>query len=220
MILDPTALRLYVVTSARPDLRRSHLDVAEAAIAGGATAIQVRAPELDDEQLLPVAREVVRMARDAGIPAIVNDRLEVALRAGADGVHLGQGDAVDGARERLGRDRVLGISVSTPVEARGAEAAGAAYVGVTVWETTTKRDARPMGLHGLAAVARATSLPVVGIGGIDASGAPAVLAAGARGVAVVSAVGGADDMVAATRALRVALDRATAGTRRGSEGTR
>jgi thiamine-phosphate diphosphorylase len=98
--------------------------------------------------------------------------------------------------------------VSTPLEARGAEAAGATYVGVTVWSTATKPDARPVGLEGVRAVARATRLPVVGIGGIHAANAAQVLAAGARGVAVVSAVAGSDDMVAATRALRAAVDRA------------
>ena len=94
----------------------------------------------------------------------------------------------------------------------GAEAAGAAYLGVTVWSTATKPDAWPVGTEGLRAIARSTRLPVVGIGGIDARNAQQVVAAGARGVAVISAIAGAQDMVGATRELREAVDRALAGT--------
>lgn len=214
MAFDPAMLALYVVTSATVAPGRDHVDVARAAIAGGATAIQLRAPELGDAALLPVAREVVALGRAAGVATIVNDRVDVAMAAGAEGVHLGQEDDFDRAADRLGPDGILGVSVSTPVEARGAEAAGAAYLGVTVWSTATKRDARPVGLEGVRAVARATRLPVVGIGGIDSANAAEVLAAGARGVAVVSAVARADDMVAATRDLRAAVDRAGASGRR------
>jgi thiamine-phosphate pyrophosphorylase len=210
MAFDPAVLALYVVTSATVAPGRDHVDVARAAIAGGATAIQLRAPELDDDELRTVAREVTALGRAAGVPTIVNDRVDVA--AAADGVHLGQGDAFDDAAARLGPGAILGISVSTPIEARGAEAAGADYLGVTVWSTATKPDARPVGPEGLRAVARSTRLPVVGIGGIDARNAPQVVEAGARGVAVISAVAGAEDMVGATRELRAAVDRALAGT--------
>jgi thiamine-phosphate pyrophosphorylase len=216
MAFDPAALALYVVTSATVAPGRDHVDVARAAIAGGASAIQVRAPELDDDALLAVAREIASLGRAAGVATIVNDRPDAATAAGADGVHLGQEDALADAAGRLGQGLVLGVSVSTPIEARGAESAGAAYLGVTVWATATKPDARPVGLEGLEAVVRSTRLPVVGIGGIDASNAPQVLEAGARGVAVVSAVAGADDMVVATRELRAVVDRALAGDGGGS----
>jgi thiamine-phosphate diphosphorylase len=211
MVFDPAALALYVVTSATVTPGRDHVDVARAAISGGATAIQVRAPELEDDELLTVAREVAALGRAAGVPTIVNDRVDVAIAAGADGVHLGQGDETADAAGRLGPGAIVGISVSTPVEARAAEAAGATYLGVTVWSTATKPDARPVGAEGLRAVARSTRLPVVGIGGIDAGNAPQVVGAGARGIAVISAVAGAEDMVAATRELRAAVDRALAG---------
>jgi thiamine-phosphate pyrophosphorylase len=102
---------------------------------------------------------------------------------------------------------LLGVSVETAEQARRAARCGAAYLGVTVWATATKSGATPVGLNGLRAVCAATSLPVIGIGGIDAGNAAQVLAAGARGVAVVSAVGAAGDMVAATRALAAALGR-------------
>lgn len=211
MAFDPAMLALYVVTSASVVTGRDHVDVARAAVAGGATAVQLRAPELDDPALLAAARELVALGRWAGVATIVNDRVDVAAAADADGAHLGQGDAFADAAGWLGPGRFLGVSVSTPDEARTAEGSGAAYLGVTVWSTATKPEARPVGLDGLRAVVRSTRLPVVGIGGIDAANAPEVLAAGARGVAVVSAVAGADDMVRATRELRAVVDCASEG---------
>jgi thiamine-phosphate pyrophosphorylase len=122
-------------------------------------------------------------------------------------VHVGQSDELERVRERVGPDLVLGISVEGREQALAAEAAGADYLGVTVWSTPTKPDARPRGLDGVREVVGATGLPVVGIGGIEASNAAEVLAAGAAGVAVVSAVGGAEDPVAATRVLAEVVDR-------------
>jgi thiamine-phosphate pyrophosphorylase len=205
MALRPGALALYVVTARAPGSGRGHVEIARAAIAGGATAVQLRAPELDDDALLQVARRIVPLCRPAGVLVIVNDRVDVAVASDADGVHLGQGDRFEGVRGMIG-DRVLGVSVGSPAEARGAEAAGADYLGVTVWSTATKPEALPVGLDGLRAVVEATPLPVVGIGGIDPTNAHEVLAAGARGIAVVSAVAEAPDAVAATRTLRDAID--------------
>ncbi len=198
-------LRVYVITSSGLAPGRGHVEVALAAIEGGASAVQLRAPELNDERLLPLAARLVDPCRDAGVLFVVNDRVDVAVRSGADGVHLGQGDDLEGARERLGPDRVLGISVRTPWQARAAERAGADYLGVTVWTTPTKPEAVAVGLEGLRAVVAATRLPVVGVGGITASNARRVLEAGAAGVAVVSAVGAAQDPVAATRQLVAAV---------------
>ena len=203
------SLRVYVMTSSGLVPGRDHLDVARAAIEGGATAIQLRAPELEDrpQELLALATEVAGRCHDAGVLFIVNDVIDVAIESGADGVHLGQGDEAQGARARLGGSLVLGVSVETPGQAREASNIGADYLGVTVFATPTKPEARPVGLDGLREIAAATSLPVVGIGGIDASNAPEVLAVGAAGVAVVSAVGAAEEPVEATRELsRVVSD--------------
>jgi thiamine-phosphate pyrophosphorylase len=194
-------LRVYVVTSSELVTGRGHVDVARAALQGGATAVQLRAPDLRSEELLPLASGLSRLCRNRGVLFVVNDLVDVALKSGADGVHLGQGDDLAAARGRLGPDRVMGMSVETPLQARQAEALGANYVGVTVWSTSTKPEAVPVGLEGLAQVVTGTGLPVVGIGGIDVSNARQVLEAGAAGVAVVSAVGGAPDPVVATREL-------------------
>lgn len=197
-MLDPRSLSVYVLTSSGYVPGRGHLEVGLAAIEGGATAIQLRAPALGDGDLLPIATELANRCREAHILFLVNDRVEVAIASGADGAHVGQDDDPIGARERLGPERVLGVSVLAPGEVEAAEAAGADYLGVTIWTTPTKPDAVPVDLDGLRAIVRSTRLPVVGIGGIHIGNARDVLAAGAAGVAVVSGIGAAPDPVAAT----------------------
>ena len=194
-------LTVYVVTSAGNPPGRGHAEVAAAAVAGGANVVQLRAPEYDDDQLLPLATELAAACGGKGVLFLVNDRLELAKAAGAAGVHLGQGDDWRTARERLGPDLVLGISVDTAEQAKEAAEAGADYLGVTVWPTATKPEAAAQGLDRIGEVAQASGLPVVGIGGIDAGNAKQVLDAGAAGVAVISAVGAAPDPAAATREL-------------------
>ncbi|MEO8476827.1 MAG: thiamine phosphate synthase [Actinomycetota bacterium] len=207
--LDPKALRVYVVTTGTLVRGRSHRAIAAAAIEGGATAIQLRAPELDDAELLALATDLASTCLGAGVLFVVNDRIDVAVAARAAGAHLGQGDAPADARAALGPGRVLGISVADPDQARVAEAGGADYLGVTVWSTATKPEAVGEGLAGVTAIAGATRLPVVGIGGIDARNAGRVIGAGAAGVAVISAVAASPDPVAATRQLRELVDGTT-----------
>jgi thiamine-phosphate pyrophosphorylase len=201
--LDPRKLGVYVVTS---DNGLSHREIASVAIEGGATAVQLRAPELADEELEPLALLLVQMCDKAGLPLFVNDRVGVAIGSGAAGAHLGQDDDPGTARGRLGPERILGVSVGSAEEAWVAEMAGADYLGVTVWATATKPEAVAIGLEGLREVAGATALPVVGIGGIDARNAREVRAAGAAGVAVIGAVAAAEDPVEAVRVLRVLVD--------------
>jgi thiamine-phosphate pyrophosphorylase len=213
--LDPRSLGVYVVTSAGRS-GRGHEEIAAAAIEGGATALQLRAPELADEELVAVGSRLAARCHDAGVLFVVNDRADLALACGADGVHVGQGDDPAGARGNLGPRPVLGISVRGVDEARDAHAAGADYLGVTVWATATKPEAEPGGIDGLREVVEASPLPVVGIGGIDPANAAAVMSAGAAGVAVVSAVAAARDPAAAVRELRRIVDghRTTGGARR------
>jgi thiamine-phosphate diphosphorylase len=190
---------------------RSHRDVATAALEGGATAVQLRAPELGEDELLALASDLAERCAEAGVLFIVNDRPDVAVASRAGGAHLGQGDDLGDARSVLGPERVLGISVGSIEEMRDAVGRGADYVAVTVWATPTKPEAEPGGLELVRRIADASPVPVVGIGGIDASNAADVIAAGAAGVAVISAVAAADDPVEATRALAAAIG---AGVRR------
>ena len=205
--LDPRALRVYVVTSARFS-GRSHRDVAMAALQGGAGAIQLRAPELPDDELLAVASGLAAACADAGVLFVINDRPEIAAAVGAAGAHVGRADDPSAARRLLGPDRVLGMSVDGGSQAHEAEDLGADYLGVTVWSTPTKPEATPGGLALVRTISTRSNLPVVGIGGIDAANAPSVLDAGAAGVAVISAVAAAPDPIEATRELLRVVDRA------------
>jgi thiamine-phosphate pyrophosphorylase len=205
--LDPRSLGVYVLTSSGLAPERGHRDVAIAAISGGATAVQLRAKELEDADLLPLAEELSSRCRAAGVLFVVNDRVDVALESGADGLHVGQADELEHVRERVGPQVVLGISVQDARQAQAAELAGADYLGVTVWSTPTKPEAVPRGLEGVRDVVATTVLPVVGVGGIEAANAAQVLAAGAAGVAVISAVGAAEDPVGATRLLAEVVSR-------------
>jgi thiamine-phosphate diphosphorylase len=204
-------LGVYVVTAAGLVPGRGHAEVAVGAIEGGANAVQLRAPESSDEDLLPLARELADRCRERGVLFILDDRIDLVLACGAAGVHLGQGDRWQEARLRLGPSLVVGVSVEDTDQATAAEAAGADYLGVTVFPTATKPEATPLGLEGVRKISAATRLPVVGIGGIDAGNARQVLDAGAAGVAVVSAVAAAPDPAAATREL-VAVVRGTTGS--------
>jgi thiamine-phosphate diphosphorylase len=203
--------RVYVITEARPERGRSHRDVAEAALRGGATAVQLRMKEEPARVLVEVARLLLPLCRLRGVPLLVNDRVDVAVATGADGAHVGQDDLpAASARALLGPDRFLGVSAATVEEALAAWRDGADYVGVgPVYATGTKPDAgEPVGLERIRAISAAVPIPVVGIGGITADTAAAVIRAGAAGVAVITAVSLAEDMVEATRRLREAVDAA------------
>jgi thiamine-phosphate diphosphorylase len=202
---DPRRLGVYVVTS-ETLAGRTHRAIASAAVEGGATAVQLRAPELADDELLPLASSLVAMCAGAGLLLLVNDRIDIAVGCGATGAHVGQDDHPVVARARLGPDAILGVSVGSVQEALAAEAAGADYLGVTVWATSTKPEAVPIGLEGVRDVAAATALPVVGIGGIHTGNAREVLTAGAAGIAVISAVATAEDPVGVIRELRALVD--------------
>jgi thiamine-phosphate pyrophosphorylase len=201
--LDPRRLGVYVVTS---DIGAGHRVIVSAAIEGGATIVQLRAPELADDDLASLATSLVGPCGDADVPLLVNDRVDVAVGSGAAGAHVGQNDDPGTARGRLGPERILGVSVTSPEEAWMAEMAGADYIGITVWTTATKPEAVAIGPEGLQEIAGATALPVVGIGGIDARNAREVLTAGAAGIAVIGAVALAPDPVEAVRELRALVD--------------
>jgi len=193
---------IYVVTDGPAPER--HEAVAAAAVAGGASWVQLREKNLTDLQLLAVARALRRLTQDTETALIVNDRLDIALASGAEGVHLGQEDLpVGAARRLLGPGAVIGVSTGCVEEAAKAEADGASYVAVgPVFPTVTKADAGPaVGLELIRQVKQAVSIPVVAIGGISVANIGFVAAAGADAAAVVSAVAEAPDMAGAVRAL-------------------
>ncbi len=206
------ALAVYVLTDRRLQRGRGEVEVVEAALAGGATAVQLRGKGLPGRALYELAVRLTAVCARRGALCLVNDRVDVALAAGAHGVHLGQDDLPAAAARRLGPGLVVGVSAATGQEAVAAGADGADYLGVgSVFATATKADAgTPIGLVGLARVARASDLPAVAIGGVTPANAAAAIAAGAAGVAVVSAVVAADDVAGAAAALAAAVGTALA----------
>ncbi len=204
--------RVVVITDAARSRGRSHLEIAEAAIRGGATAVQLRMKHETARVIAETARALAATCRAAGVALILNDRVDLALACGADGVHVGQDDLPAAARAILGPGPLLGVSAATAEEAAAAERDGADYLGVgAIYATATKTDAgAPVGLERIGAVRRASALPIVAIGGITRDTAAATIRAGAAGVAVITAVTLADDMVAATRRLRDEVDAALA----------
>jgi len=182
----------------------------EQAIEGGADCIQVREKDMDDHALLERAREVVRIGRARGVSVIVNDRPDIALLAGADGVHLGQGDLpADAVRRLVGREAFIGVSTSTIDEAKRAVESGAAYCGVgPMFATSTKVKDRVAGPSYLREYIDRIPLPHLAIGGVNGTNLGQLSAAGCRGVAVCAAIAAAPDPRKAARALREAIDAA------------
>lgn len=205
----PLDLRLYAIT----DPRSPH-GVEAAALAaakGGATLVQLRDKTLSDADLTALATRLVAALAPLAVPLLVNDRVAVAAAAGAAGVHLGQGDGdVAAARARLGQGALIGLSVENGTQLAEAPLADVDYLGVgPVHPTLTKPDhAPPIGYHGLAALAAASPVPVVAIGGLSLIDARAVKAAGAAGMALVSALMMADAPGQAAAELRRAWDEA------------
>lgn len=200
-------LSLYLVLD--PDLCRSRslVETARAAVAGGATIVQLRDKVAGTAGLVAAGRALMDALAGTGVPLIVNDDLEAALAIDADGLHVGQNDmqAVE-ARHRLGPEKILGLSVEAEPAALAVDPAAVDYVGIgPVFATPTKPDHKPpIGLDGLARLVAISAVPVVAIGGLKAGHVPSVLAAGAHGLAVVSAICGQPDPEAAARSLALA----------------
>lgn len=197
-------LRLYAVTD-RGGMREGTLYAqVEAALKGGVTLVQLREKELDDAALEQEARALAALCHRYGVALIVNDNADVAFRAGADGVHLGVGDApVAGIRARAPEGFIIGATAKTIGQAQAAERAGADYLGVgAVFPSPTKRQAIRISTQELKNICASVSIPAVAIGGIGYENMPALKGCGMSGIAVVSAVFGAEDIEAAARRLR------------------
>ena len=207
--MDRIDYALYLVTDRALSRGRATAEIVRAAVTGGVTCVQLREKHCGTREFLEEARALRVVSRALGIPLIVNDRVDVALAVGADGVHLGQQDMPLADARRLGPPGwIIGVSAESPADAIRAENEGADYVGVSpVFATPTKADAAPpLGLEGLRNIRAAVHIPLVAIGGIHAGNARAAIRAGADGLAVVSAIVSADSPRAAAAILRREID--------------
>ncbi len=198
-------LSLYLIAGRQALGGRPLNEVVDAAVRGGVTLVQLREKDADEERMIELARELKAVLAPHGVPLIVNDRLEVALAAEADGLHVGQDDLAPAeARRALGPGKILGTSAGNAEEAATVDPALVDYVGVgPVYATGSKHDAGPaIGLAGLADLRGRLALPMVAIGGISADSAGEVMATGVEGIAVVSGICSAADPEAAARTLR------------------
>jgi thiamine-phosphate pyrophosphorylase len=202
-------LLLYLCTDRVLALGRPITEAVEAAVAGGVTMVQLREKDAATGEFYRIALDVQAVTRRRHIPLVINDRLDIALAVGAEGLHIGQSDLPLAVARRLaGNTMFIGISASTVEDALRAEAEGADYLGVgAVYPTGSKADAgEAIGLEGLAAICAAVKIPVAAIGGINAANAAEVMKTGAPGIAVISGILSQPDIKAAARNLRRILE--------------
>jgi thiamine-phosphate pyrophosphorylase len=205
MMFDRSMLRLCLVTDRRFLNGRSLLEVIEAAVAGGVTMVQLREKDATTREFLELTRAVKAGLAGRGVPLVVNDRADIAQACDADGLHVGQKDMpLTEARHLLGADKFIGLSITNEEQMRRPDAAAADYLGVgPLYRQDTKTDAAtPLGPSGFARLRAMTGLPVVAIGGLKPDNAAPVVAAGADGLAVVSALMGASDPGETARSFR------------------
>lgn len=204
------SLRLYAVTDRKwlkPE--QSLSDVVSQALLGGATFIQLREKYLDKTSFLAEAREIAVLCKAHGVPFVVNDDVDIAIESGADGVHVGQSDMEAGSvREKIGPDKILGVSAGTVEQALLAQARGADYIGVgAVFPTGSKDDAEAVSHSTLAAICAAVKIPVIAIGGIAEANVLQLSRTGICGIAVISAIFAQPDIATAACRLRALAEK-------------
>lgn len=197
-------LLLYAVTDRAWVGRQTLLEQIEDALQGGVTMVQLREKELPEDAFTAEAMEVKALCHRYGVPLLIDDNVDVALKSGADGVHVGIEDTpVAEIRARAGRDFIIGATAKTVEQARAAQAAGADYLGVgAVFPSPTKKNAVRITAEQLREICGSVTIPAVAIGGISLDNIRELRGGGMRGVAVISALFGADDIAGAARALK------------------
>jgi thiamine-phosphate pyrophosphorylase len=206
--MNADCLRLYLATDSELTAERDLCDLVARAITAGVTCVQLRDKVASGQQLYLSACRLHAVTQRLGVPLIINDRVDIMLAAGAEGVHVGATDLPLARVRALAAGRLVGYSVTAAADVEVARRDGADYVGIgPVFPTSTKPDASPaLGLAGLRDLAAAAGLPCVAIGGITPANCAAVLTAGANGVCAISAILGHDDIGAAVQRFRAALD--------------
>lgn len=211
MKCDAKTMLLYAVTDRMWTGRQTLLEQVEDALRGGVTCVQLREKELNLDDFLKEAVEMKSLCAQYHVPFIVNDEVEIAIKCGVDGIHVGQKDMEAGnVRALVGEDMMIGVSARTVEEAVAAEMAGADYLGVgAMFSTSTKLDAQAVSFETLKAICEAVSIPVVAIGGISKANMMELAGCGADGVALVSAIFSAEDIEKECRELRAMSEKMT-----------
>ncbi len=206
MNFDEKNLLLYGVTDRHWLNGRTLSEVVRESLAGGVTMLQLREKHLDDATFLAEARTLQQLCREFRVPFLINDRVDICLAIGADGVHVGQSDMEAGdVRAKLGPDKIIGVTAKTVEQARLAEQRGANYLGVgAVFPTGTKSDTSVIRHETLQEICAAVSIPVVAIGGITRENAGLLSGRGVHGIAVVSAIYGQQNIRLAAEELKAA----------------
>lgn len=207
MKLDKKSLLLYAVTDRTWLNGRNLADEVEKTLQGGATFVQLREKDASFEEFVEQAKEVKAVCKKYGVPFVINDNIEVALAVDADGVHVGQSDMEAGSvREKIGSDKIIGVSTRTVEEALLAKERGADYLGVgAMFNTSTKLDASEVSFAELKEICGTVGLPVVAIGGISLNNVEELQGTGIDGVAVVSALFAAKDIKNASKEMKLKL---------------
>ncbi|MEG0829699.1 MAG: thiamine phosphate synthase [Anaerovoracaceae bacterium] len=208
MKCDKKYMRLYAVTDRGWIGKKTLAMQVEEAIKGGATCIQLREKEMNDEDFLKEALEIKSLCQTYHVPLFINDNVDVAMKCGADGIHVGQQDMeVSHVRQKISKNMILGVSTQTVEQARMAERNGANYLGVgAVFTTATKLDADSVSTETLKAICKAVSIPVVAIGGINKQNIIKLSGTGIDGVALVSSIFASEDIESECRQLRALAD--------------
>lgn len=205
MRLDKKDLLLYAVTDRHWLAEGETLySAVEMALKGGATFIQLREKNLEEDKFMAEAEEIKALCARYGVPFVVNDNVDIAAAMDADGVHVGQSDMEAGdVRAKIGPDKILGVSAHTVEQAESAQAQGADYLGVgAVFPTGSKDDADEVSHDTLKAICQAVDIPVIAIGGITVDNTTKLSGSGICGIAVISAIFGQEDIEEATKKLK------------------
>ncbi len=204
MKLSNTHMLLYAVTDRRWSEGTTLYEQVEQALQGGVSTLQLREKNLGDEEFLKEALEIKELCKKYDVPLIINDNVEVAIKCGADGVHVGQEDMeASKVREKVGPDMIIGVSAHNVEEARRAVSNGADYLGVgAVFSTSTKDDVDVLSKETLKDICLAVDVPVVAIGGINQNNILELKGTGVDGVAVVSAIFSSENIVETCKKLR------------------
>lgn len=195
---------LYLVTDRDILGERDLCKAVEDSIKGGATIVQLREKFIDDDKFLQIAKEVQKITKKYNVPLIINDNIKIAKEIDAEGVHIGQSDdSLEKAREVLGKNKIIGVSVGSIEEALKAQAGGADYLGIgTIFYTGSKKDINePLGIENLKNIVDAIKIPSVAIGGIHLDNIKDVMKTGVDGVAVISEILGKEDIENASKTL-------------------